>query len=71
MRDHLRAFAKLVIALDSLPGVTLANSSTALFENNLLQIANDVLLQSILNVHYLVCANHLHLAISNSEQPPP
>ena len=30
--DHLRAFAKLVMALDSLPGVTLASSSTALFE---------------------------------------
>ena len=31
MRDHLRAFAKLDMALASLPGVTLANSSTALF----------------------------------------
>ena len=61
MRDHLRAFAKLVMALDSLPGVTLANSSTALFESRMLQIANDTLYVNYFSV-FSPCHQQLRAA---------
>ena len=69
MRDHLRAFAKLVMALASLPGVTLANSSTALFGDGiLLNVFCKYLVTEYENISVI---KSTHLAISNSEQPPP